>query len=437
MKPQQNFTATITELSHEGRGIAHVDGKITFITGALPTETVEATYTHRRKNLDEARVVEILEPSNLRSTPACAHFGICGGCSMQHMQAELQVQYKQGVLLNHLQHFGQVTPDTLLPPLVGDSYGYRRKARLGVRYVRKKQRLLVGFREINGRYLADVEACEVLDPRIGHKLIALRELIEKLPHYDHIPQVEVAAGDTDIALVLRHMVALTDDEIQQFCDFAALHNFHLYLQPGGTDTIHKIWPRDNRERLSYHLTTGNVELLFHPADFTQVNVSINQQMVAHAIELLALTSNDRVLDLFCGLGNFTLPLARFCKQVTGVEGDAKMVERGYENAAHNNLTNVEFYSADLFSDFTHLPWFKPVYDKILLDPPRSGAEAIIRQLPALNVNTIVYVSCNPATLARDAGIMVAHGYRLSKAGVMDMFPHTSHVESIALFEKVK
>lgn len=435
MTTQTNFTASVTELSHEGRGIAHVDSKITFITGALPTETVVATYTHRRKNVDDARTVEVLQPSALRSTPACAHFGICGGCSMQHMQAELQIQFKQQVLLNHLEHFGQVKPTTVLPPIIGDSYGYRRRARLGVRYVRKKQRLLIGFREMNGRYLADIEACEVLDPRIGHKLVALRQVIEKLPHYDHIPQIEVAAGDTAIALIVRHMVALDEDEKQQLCQFAAAHNFQLYLQPGGPDTIHKIWPNDNNLRLSYRLTTGDVELLFHPADFTQVNASINQQMVARALELLALTPNDRVLDLFCGLGNFTLPLARFCQHITGVEGDAKMVERGYENAAHNNISNAAFYSADLFGDFSHLPWFKPVYDKILLDPPRSGAEAIIRQLPALNVNTVVYVSCNPATLARDAGIMVAQGYRLSKAGVMDMFPHTSHVESIALFEK--
>ncbi|MFN7096263.1 MAG: 23S rRNA (uracil(1939)-C(5))-methyltransferase RlmD [Gammaproteobacteria bacterium] len=428
------FTASIIDLSHDGRGVAHINGKTTFISGALPQETVTAQYTNKRSQFDEAKMIDVITASTERAQPPCQHFGVCGGCSLQHMSPTLQIQHKQQTLLNQLQHFGHITPEQILPPITGPTLGYRRKARLGVRYVRKKQRLLVGFREMNGRYLADLQQCEVLDPRVGKKLTELATLIGKLKHYDHIPQIEVAAGDKQVALIFRHMVTLDEDEKQQLCDFGQVHQFDIYLQPAGMDSIHKIFPDDNSLRLSYTLQNEDLELLFHPADFTQVNSNINQQMIQQALHLLALSPTDNVLDLFCGLGNFTLPMAKHCQHVTGIEGDAAMVKRGYENAAHNKLNNVTFYSANLMEDFTHAPWFKADYDKVLLDPPRAGAQEIVTHLAKLHVKRIVYVSCHPATLARDAGILMQHGYRLKCVGVMDMFPHTEHVESIAMFE---
>lgn len=431
------FTTSITDLSHDGRGIAHINGKTTFVSGALPNETIKAQYTNKRSQFDEAKMLEVITPSPERVQPPCQHFGICGGCSMQHMSPALQIQHKQQALLNQLKHFGHIEPEQLLTPLTGPTLGYRRKGRLGVRFVRKKQRLLVGFREINGRMLADLQQCEVLDPRVGKKLTELAALITKMAHYDHIPQIEVAAGDTQVALIFRHMVALDDAEIQLLCEFGQMHDFDIYLQPAGMDSIHKIFPADGNLRLSYRLHDENLELLFHPADFTQVNIDINQQMIKQALALLDLSPTDKVLDLFCGLGNFTLPIAKHCQHVTGVEGDAAMVKRGYENAAHNKLDNVTFYSANLMEDFTQAPWFKAGYDKVLLDPPRAGALEIVTQLATLKVKRIVYVSCHPATLARDAGVLIQNGYRLKSAGVMDMFPHTEHVESIAMFELVK
>lgn len=433
-KVLSNFEAVITDLSHDGRGISHINGKTTFIRGALPNETVKAQYTNKRSQFDEANLIEIIVPSAERVTPPCQHFGVCGGCSLQHMSPALQITHKQAVLLNHLKHFGQIEPDQILAPITGATLGYRRKGRLGVRYVRKKERLLVGFREINGRMLADLKQCEVLDPRVGVHLTDLIQLVSNLAHYDHIPQIEVAMGDEKTALIFRHMVPFDQTEIQQLCEFGQTHEFDIYLQPAGVASIHKIWPQDENLRLSYKISQEKLELLFHPADFTQVNADINQKMIQQALELLDISPNDCVLDLFCGLGNFTLPIAKHAKQVTGVEGDAEMVKRGNENAAHNQLENASFYSANLMEDCSQMPWFKPIYDKILIDPPRTGAENIINHLPKLKAKRIVYVSCNPATLARDAGILVKQGYRLKCAGVMDMFPHTEHVESIALFE---
>lgn len=437
------FEATISDLSHDGRGISHINGKTTFISGALPNETIKAQYTNKRSQFDEAKLIEVIIPSPERVTPPCQHFGVCGGCSLQHMSPALQIQHKQGVLLNHLKHFGQIEPEEILSPITGPSVGYRRKGRLGVRFIRKKERLLIGFREINPRMLADLKQCEVLDPRVGHHLTDLVDLVSNLAHYDHIPQIEVAMGDDKVALIFRHMVPFDEAEIKQLCEFGQAHKFDIYLQPAGMDSVHKIWPQDQSMCLSYQVNIDSsrmvsqlstFEMLFHPADFTQINADINQKMIQQALTLLDLSPNDSVLDLFCGLGNFTLPMAKQAKQVTGVEGDAAMVKRGYENAAHNHIENVSFYSANLMEDCTQMPWFKPVYEKILIDPPRTGAEAIITQLARLKAKRIVYVSCNPATLARDAGILVKLGYSLKCTGIMDMFPHTEHVESIALFE---
>lgn len=429
------FETTITTLSHDGRGIAHINGKTTFIKNALPGETIRATYTNKRSQFDEAILNEVLIPSADRAMPPCAHFGVCGGCSLQHMSPALQIQYKQEVLLNHLQHFGNIQPETLLSPLTAATTQYRRKARLGVRYVRKKQRLLVGFRENNGRYLAELSSCAVLDSRIGTKLTLLADCIMQLKHYDHIPQIEVAAGDSQIALIFRHLQPLDPEEITLLMQFGDQHHFDIYLQPAGMESIHKIWPQAQPERLTYAIPQENLQLAFHPAHFTQVNAQINLQMIQQALHLLDLQPEDTVLDLFCGLGNFTLPMAKHSQHVIGVEGDAAMVKQGYENATLNQLSNVEFYSTNLMEDFTHQPWFKKTYTKILLDPPRAGAEAIVNQIAKLKAKRIVYISCNTATLARDAGILVKQGYRLKTAGIMDMFPHTAHVESIALFER--
>jgi len=335
-----------------------------------------------------------------------------------------------------LAHFGGIQPKEILPPLTVPIWGYRRKARLGVKYVAKKAKVLVGFREKNGRYLADIEQCEVLHPKIGLLLSELQQLIFNLAARQTIPQIEMAMGDEECALVFRHMEILSDADKNQLIHFGQLHQLQIFLQPGGVETIYPLWPEVPKP-LSYALPDFDLELQFKPSDFTQVNVDINRRMVSYALELLAPTSEERVLDLFCGLGNFTLPLARRCKEVVGVEGDEPMVKRGYENAKLNNIDNVAFYAANLAADFSSAPWARQGFDKILLDPPRTGALEVIQHLPAFGASRIVYVSCNPATLARDAGVLASQGYRLIKAGVMDMFPHTRHVESIAVFEKIK
>ena len=316
--------------------------------------------------------------------------------------------------------------------------GYRRKARLGVRYVRARASVLVGFREKRNNFLTDIDRCVVLDPRIGERITPLRELLQGLDAYDRIAQVEVACGDDTAALVFRNMEALSERDRNRLIDFGQAHDLHIYLQPKGPDTVHRIWPASgdaSEERLDYRLEAFDLTLRFHPMDFTQVNADINRAMINRAVDWLDVQPGERVLDLFCGLGNFTLPLARRGGQVVGVEGDEAMVRRGRENARLNGLDNVTFYGADLQGDFTREPWAREGFDKILIDPPRSGAEDVCRYLTAFGARRIVYVSCNPATLARDAGVMVRNGYRLVRAGVMDMFPHTTHVESIALFER--
>ena len=436
MSRQTIATAQVTRLSHDGRGIAHINGKITFIDGALPDEAVSFSYTSRKSRYDEGRVVEVLTPSLMRVEPGCKHYSICGGCSMQHMQAAAQIELKQQVLLQQLAHFGGIEPEEVLPPLVGPEWGYRRKARLGVKYVARKDKVLVGFREKDGRYLADIERCEVLHPKVGTRLVELQQLIFQLDARQTIPQIEVAMGDDECALVFRHMAALSESDLALLTAFGQQHQLQIFLQPAGNDSIHPLWPAQP-EPLSYALPDFMLQLHFKPSDFTQVNVDINRRLVSYALELLAPAATDRILDLFCGLGNFTLPLARYCKEVTGVEGEQEMVRRGQENAALNGIENATFHAANLAEDFSAAAWARQGFDKILLDPPRTGALAVTQYLPVCGASRIVYVSCNPATLARDAAILVTQGYRLAKVGVMDMFPHTRHVESIAVFEKTK
>lgn len=439
--PTEPITCTIQRLSHEGRGIAQCDGKTQFVEGALPGEVVRAKFIEQRSKFDELTTVDVIEASVDRVQPPCAHAGICGGCSLQHMAPAAQIGFKQQVLAEQFQHFGGVAPEVWEAPMTGSTEAYRGKARLGVRYVAKKNAVLVGFREKRSSFLADIESCAVLDARIGQSLSSLRELVRSLDAYQTLPQIEVAVSDEGVALVIRHMESLSPDDQAKLVSFGRTRNWMILLQPGGPDSVHQIWPQDGETRLSYRIDLPeaarlpNVRMYFHPLDFTQVNAQINRQMIARALDWLALTPEDRVLDLFCGLGNFTLPMAALAGSVVGVEGDVAMVQRGIENAKRNGLDNVEFYGANLQADFTQEAWAVQGFDKILIDPPRSGALEVVQYLPRFGASRIVYVSCNPATLARDAGVLVQHGYRMLRAGVMDMFPHTAHVESIALFER--
>lgn len=432
----KQFETTIESLSHDGRGVASIQNKTTFVSGALPTEKILGEITHTHKRYNEAKIIDVLSAAPERTTPHCRHFGVCGGCSMQHVEASAQVQLKQQALLEQLHHFGKVQPEAILPPIVGSPWGYRRKARLGVRYVIKKEKLLIGFREKLSNYLADIETCEVLHPSVGKSLLKLRQLIRGLTQYQQIPQIEIAVSDQTTALVIRHMTPLTEADLAALCEFAQEHAFHIYLQPNPPAAIHKLWPNDQQELLSYFLPDYQLEMQFHPLDFTQVNAEINREMIKQALQLLDPQSTDTILDLFCGLGNFTLPIARFAKHVVGVEGGVAMVERAKANAELNQITNTEFYAANLMEPNESAPWLKVAYDKVLLDPPRTGAKEILPYLTGPSIKRIVYVSCNPSTLARDAGELVYnYHYKLKKVGVINMFPHTSHIEAIALFEK--
>jgi 23S rRNA (uracil1939-C5)-methyltransferase len=421
-------------MSHDGRGVAHVEEKATFIQGALPGEDVRFRYTMRKRSHDEGLVTDVLKPSALRVEPLCEHYAICGGCSLQHMDAEAQVQAKQGVLLDNLQHIGKVEPESILPPLTNDSpWGYRRKARLGVKWVPKKGKVLVGFRERGSSFIADLNHCHVLHPRVGKLLPQLSELIEQLSIRDRVPQIEMAMDDERCVLIFRILDALSGKDRQLLREFGERHQVIPYLQPAGPDTVA---PLDHGVDLYYELPDEQLQLGFLPGDFTQVNTEINRKMVARALEMLDLNAKDNVLDMFCGVGNFTLPLARYAGEVHGVEGDAGLVERARANAQRNKLTNVEFFTANLYEELAPADWLNRQFNKVLLDPPRSGAQQVLHLLPKMGVETILYISCYPGTLARDAGELVnEHGYRLISAGVMDMFPHTAHVESIALFQR--
>lgn len=435
-RKKESASVFVRALTHDGRGIADVDQKATFISGALPNETVSYRITQKRGTYNEAALLEVLTPSAERMTPPCAHFGLCGGCNLQHMSIQTQMQLKQQTLLDQLKHFGQVTPESILAPLNAQALGYRRKARLGVKFVIKKDKVFVGFREKSSSYLADLESCVVLHPEVGQKFMVLRELIASMDAYMHIPQIEVAIGDTQVALVFRHLEPLSAGDQEKLIAFGQQYQFHIYLQPNSPAKVHQLWPNDGVERLTYTLPDQQLEFLFHPLDFTQINLEMNRLMVNQAIELLDLKADETALDLFCGIGNFTLPIARHVKHVTGVEGGQEMVERAFANARHNQIQNVEFFAANLQEPKKQDAWMSKQYDKILLDPPRAGAKEILPYFKQFAAKRIVYVSCNPATLARDAGELVhEHGYQLKKAGIMNMFPHTAHIEAMAVFEK--
>ncbi len=393
--------------------------------------------TGKRRHFDEANLLEVINASPDRVVPRCAHFGVCGGCSLQHLAPAAQIVAKQRVLAENLERIGKVEPESWLDVLADEPWGYRRKGRLSVKYVEKKERLLVGFRETNGRYVADIQRCEVLHPAVGHRIEELSGLIADLDAVREIPQIEVAVGDATVALIFRHLKPLSEKDQAALVAFAKTYELGIYLQPGGLDSVHPLWPLDMR--LHFTLPEQRLEIDFQPLDFIQVNAGMNRRMVNRALTLLEPQSDDRVLDLFCGLGNFTLPIARHVAQVVGVEGDAGLVARANANARLNEMTNAEFFAADLLKDQRGSAWLSGVkskYSKLLLDPPRTGAASVLEWLPLKSLRRIVYVSCHPASLARDAGVLVhQHTFRLRNAGVMDMFPHTAHVESIALFER--
>jgi len=429
-----SFEADITNLTHDGRGVTHIAGKAVFIAGALVGERVRARYAGKHRHYDEATVEEVLSASPDRVAPRCKHFGVCGGCALQHLDPAAQIAAKQNVLLENFERIGKVQPRDILPPLTDSPWGYRRRARLSAKFVEKKRRMLVGFRETNGRYVADIERCEVLHPAVGERIAAITALLESLDGKRDIPQIEVSAGDNLIALVLRHLQPLSDADTQALIAFGQANDLAIFLQPGGIDSVAPLWPAG--AQLNFELPAYDVTLDFRPLDFIQVNGGMNRRMIDHALALLDPQPSDRVLDLFCGLGNFTLPLARRAAQVVGVEGEAGLVQRARDNATKNGIVNATFHSADLAVDQRATAWAKADYELVLLDPPRSGADAVLDYLPRKSTRRVVYVSCHPASLARDAGILVdKHGFKLASAGVMDMFPHTAHVESIALFER--
>ncbi|MFZ5512350.1 MAG: 23S rRNA (uracil(1939)-C(5))-methyltransferase RlmD [Pseudomonadota bacterium] len=429
--------AIIESLDHEGRGVTHVAGKTVFVDGALPGETVEYSSYRRKPSYELAVATRIVSASAAREVPACRYFGVCGGCSMQHLEAGAQAAVKQRVLEDALWHIGRLRPEMVYPAIRGPSWGYRFRARLSVRLVPKKGGVLVGFHEKRSSYIADMLSCEVLPRRVSDMLPQLRALIAALSIPDRIPQIEVAVAEEALALVFRILAPLTAADESRLREFAEHHGIQLFLQTGGPDTAILFHP-PSAPPLSYTLPDFGVRLQFRPTDFTQVNHGINRMLVRRAMSLLDPQPGERIADLFCGLGNFTLPIARLGAKVVGVEGSLALVERARANALLNGLgERTEFRVANLFEATPEsLEELGPL-DKLLIDPPREGAIAMVKALGAQTPpRRIVYVSCNPATLARDAAVLVHEkGYRLCGAGIGNMFPHTSHVESIALFER--
>jgi 23S rRNA (uracil1939-C5)-methyltransferase len=429
--PEGEFVADVIDLAHDGRGIARSDGKVTFIAGALPGERVRYRLKRVARDADEGEVTAIDGPSPQRVTPECPHFGYCGGCVLQHLAPAAQVAFKQKQLLDALSRIGGMAPEQVAPAVVGPVWSYRRRARLGAKLVPKKGGVLVGFRERDTPLLAAIDSCAVLDERVGRRLKALAELIGRLSIAAQLPQIEVACADA-VALVLRVMREPSAADVEALQAFAAESGFDFYLQRGGPDTIK---PLGAARPLRYSPDGSALMLEFGPADFVQVNAALSQAMVRQALDWLQPGAGDAVLELFAGLGNFTAPLARTGARVTAVEGDAELVRRGRDNLQRAGL-EARFVKADLFVPDPQAPWLAPAYDLALLDPPRSGAREVLPWMAARRPRRIVYVSCHPATLARDAGELVrVHGYRLARVGVLDMFPHTAHIESMALFER--
>lgn len=426
----------IESLDHEARGITRLEGKTIFVDGALPGEKVEYASYRKKPTFEMAQLLSVHNASPQRTQARCQYFGICGGCAMQHLHHGAQVAVKQRVLEDSFWHIGRLRPEQILPPIQGTPWGYRNRARLGVRLVPKKGGMLIGFREKKSSYIADMSSCEVLNPKVSQLLLPLRELFLGLSINDRLPQVEVAVGENCVALVLRILAPLSPTDEDKLREFADLHGVVFYLQAKGPETVTRFHPLPG-PRLSYTLPEFGVELDFRPTDFTQVNHGINRILVRRALNLLDPQPGERIADMFCGLGNFTLPIASCGATVIGIEGSDGLVARGKESALANGLADrVSFQVANLFNCTEESVAALGRFDKMLIDPPREGAIELVKALGVNGPQRIVYVSCNPATLARDAAVLVSVlGYRLRAAGVVNMFPHTAHVESIALFEK--
>jgi 23S rRNA (uracil1939-C5)-methyltransferase len=426
--------ADIVDLSHEAKGVARIDGKTVFVADALPGERVVLRRVVRHRNFDEAVLETVLRPSADRVAPACPHFGTCGGCALQHLAPTAQLAFKQAQLLENLARLGGVEPARVIEPLTGPVWGYRRRARLGVKLVARKGRVLVGFRERAAPFVADLHECRVLAPPADRLLDPLAALVGELSIAARVPQVEVAVAGGDCALVLRVLDPPTATDLDRLRTFERAQGVRVYLQPGGPTTIGPLTP--NLTPLRYELGRFGLVIEFEPTDFIQVNATLNEAMVARAVEMLELESSSHVLDLFCGLGNFSLPLARSAAEVVGVEGDAGLVSRAERNALNQGVTNVRFHAADLTKPTAGSTWAARRYDRVLLDPPRAGAREVLPIVGGCGAARVVYISCHPGSLARDAGILVRdHGFRLVAAGVMDMFPHTTHVEAMAVFDR--
>lgn len=428
---------TIESLDQEGRGVTHVDGKAIFIEGALTGEQVTYSSYRRKPSYEFARLERVLKESPSRVKPQCPHFGMCGGCAMQHLEVSAQVAAKQRMLEDTLWHIARLKPETMLPPITGPAWGYRHKARLRARYVPLKGRVLVGFNEKHSSYVADMRECHVLPPQVSALIVPMQELLAKLSIRDSMPQVEVAVGEHITAFVLRILQPIEPGDEPLLRAFAERHSVQLWLQPKGPDTVTPFHPLD-APPLTYSLPEYDLTYPFMPTEFTQVNPHINRVLVRRAMTLLDPQPGQRIADFFCGLGNFSLPIARKGAQVLGLEGSAALARRARENAERNGLTSMtEFREADLFEKTAEGLAALGRFDQWLIDPPRDGAVELIKAIEADTApRRIVYVSCNPATLARDAGVLAqVKGYRMLAAGVVNMFPHTAHVESIALFEQ--
>ncbi|MDP1862675.1 MAG: 23S rRNA (uracil(1939)-C(5))-methyltransferase RlmD [Thiobacillus sp.] len=431
-----NEIVDILSLDHEGHGIARIDGKVTFVDDALAGERAEITVYRKHAKYNSAHAVSILKSSAQRTTPRCQYFGRCGGCSMQHLEASAQVAAKQRVLEENLARIGKVTPDVVMRPLHGPSWGYRTRARMSARFVDKKGCVLVGFREKRSSFITDMSSCEVLTPDVSALIQPLRDMMVHLSNASRIPQVEIAVGEHITVLLFRLLEPWSDDDRAIVRSFAEQHQIQIWEQSKGPDTVKPFWP-DIAPELSYSLPEFGLTMPFRPTDFTQVNVAINRALVSRAIRLLQPKAGERIADMFCGLGNFSLPIATSGAEVIGIEGSPELVARARENALRNKLPNAHFVVDNLFEMTAEKYSTLGHIDKLLIDPPRSGAAELVKSLPDSGApHRIVYISCDAATLARDAGELCHNkGYRLEAAGVANMFPHTAHVESIALFER--
>ena len=427
----------VAALTHEGEGVVR-SGKTVFVAGALPGERIVFRRARRHRQHDEGRLVQLIEPATDRAQPRCAHFGVCGGCALQHLAPESQLAAKETELRDNLERVARAMPDEWLAPLRGPVWNYRRRARLGAKYVAKKGRVVVGFRERLSPYVAALDRCEVLASPADALISPLSEMLTTLDIRERLPQIEVAVADDAVALVMRVLAAPSESDLATFRAFEQSHRVRIYLQPAGLDSVHRL-PADAaapEAPLTYGLPAFDLTLEFLPTDFIQINGAINQALVTRAVQLLAPGPDDAVLDLYCGLGNFTLALARRAARVTGVEGDRALVQRAAANALRNGIQNAEFHVADLSQATAGAAqWANSAFPYILLDPPRAGAREMLPTVARLAPKRVLYISCHPGSLARDIGLLVhEYGFGLRAAGVLDMFPHTTHVESIAVLE---